>query len=294
VTSAATARTTGIRAGQGLRTGGAQAGHTMVDGGERFAAYAAHELRTPLATQRALLELALSDPNADVAGWREVGEDVLRACGHQERLLEACLTLAWSRGKPPQCEPVDLAAIAGEALRAQGPNGHESVLALEPAWTSGDPDLLEQLAANLVSNAIRHNVAAGRIELTTRVEPGHAVLSVANTGPIVPAAELRRLFQPFQRLDPNPRTAGDGAGLGLAIVDAIAAAHGALVTARTRSAGGLEIDVSFPGTLERGAPEAVEALRSRACPVAAPRPAVGSSSIGVSRPATRGATGGAA
>ena len=65
---------------------------------ERFAAYVAHELRTPLATQRALLELALADRDADVASWREIGEDVLGACRQQERLLEACLTLARSQG----------------------------------------------------------------------------------------------------------------------------------------------------------------------------------------------------
>ena len=61
---------------------------------EPFAAYIAHELRTPLATQRALLELTLTDPLADTASWRDVAEDVLDACLQQERLLDACLTLA--------------------------------------------------------------------------------------------------------------------------------------------------------------------------------------------------------
>ena len=141
-------------------------------GGERFAAYVAHELRTPLATQRALLELALADPNADVASWREIGEDVLGACRQQERLLEACLTLARSQGRPQRCEPVDLAAIAAEALRAHDLCGLERVVVLEPAWTTGDPDLLERLAANLVSNAIRHNIVGGRIEVATRTAVG--------------------------------------------------------------------------------------------------------------------------
>jgi signal transduction histidine kinase len=90
----------------------------LLQGGERFAAYVAHELRTPLATQRALLELALADPSADVASWREIGEDVLAACKQQERLLEACLSLARSKRCGPQrCEPVDLAAIATDALQ---------------------------------------------------------------------------------------------------------------------------------------------------------------------------------
>jgi signal transduction histidine kinase len=217
-----------------------------------FAAYVAHELRTPLATQRALLELALSDPDADVASWRETGEDVLGACRQQERLLEACLSLARSRGGLRRCEPVDLAGITAEALRAHDPGALESVVRLEPAWTTGDPDLLERLIANLVSNAIRHNIAGGRIEVATHTKQGHAVLSVANTGPPIPASELERLFQPFQRLNSNPRIS-DGVGLGLAIVEAIAAAHSALVTAQTRAGGGLVMDVVFETERSRAA-----------------------------------------
>jgi signal transduction histidine kinase len=217
----------------------------VVGDGERFAAYVAHELRTALATQRALLELALADPRADVATWREIGEDVLGACRQQERLLEACLTLARSRGGPRRCEPVDLAAIATEALRAHDLSGLASVVALEPAWTSGDPGLLERLAANLVSNAIRHNTVGGRIEVATRSGAGRAVLCVANTGPQIRACELQRLFEPFERLNSSPRTFSDGAGLGLAIVKAIAAAHSAPVTARARAGGGLGISVAF-------------------------------------------------
>lgn len=218
----------------------------MLEDGERFAAYLAHELRTPLATQRALLELALADGSADVASWREIGEDVLRACRRQERLLEACLTIARSRGRAERCEPVDLSLIVTGALRAHNLGGLESVVALEPAWTSGDPDLLERLVANLVSNAIRYNVAGGRIEVATLAEPERAVLSIANTGPPIPAGELQRLFQPFQRLSSNPKSLGDGLGLGLAIVQAIADAHSAIVTAQARSEGGLGIEVNFP------------------------------------------------
>jgi signal transduction histidine kinase len=218
---------------------------------ERFAAYLAHELRTPLATQRALLELALADRNADVASWREIGEDILGACRQQERLIEACLALARSQGGPQRCELVDLAAVAAEALRAHDLSGLGSLVVLEPAWTDGDPDLLERLASNLVSNAVRHNIVGGRIEVATRVESGRAVLSVANTGPLVPAVELQRLFQPFQRLDSNARSSGDGVGLGLAIVQAIADAHNATVTAQARTRGGLGIDVAFPLSTER-------------------------------------------
>jgi signal transduction histidine kinase len=229
-----------------MRFGGEPARRGVLASEDRFAGYVAHELRTSLATQRALLELALADANADAAGWREIGEDVLRLCRQQERLLAACLTLARTSGSLRRCEPVDLAAVAAEALHAEASRGLERVVVLDPAWVAGDPDLLERLAANLVSNAIRHNTVGGRIEVATRVESGRAVLAVANTGPLIPGGELPRLFLPFQRFDGHPAQAGDGMGLGLAIVEAIATAHEALVNARARVAGGLEIDVSFP------------------------------------------------
>jgi signal transduction histidine kinase len=215
----------------------------------------AHELRTPLAAQRALLELALADPNLDVAGWGETGEGVLAACRHQERLVEACLTLVRSKGGLKRCEPLDLdlAVITAEALRANDLSGLESVVSLESAWMCGDRDLLELLVANLVSNAIRHNTADGLIEVATRGEQGRAVLSVANTGPLIPAREVEHLFHPFKRLNSNPKAFGDGIGLGLTIVQAIANAHGAHIVPRARRGGGLDIQVSFRATSVRRA-----------------------------------------
>ena len=206
----------------------------------------AHELRTPLATQRVLLELALTDPTADVASWRETAKDVLRANGQQERLLEACLTLARSRHGVSRREPVDLAVIAAEVLRAHDLREFASVIVLKPALTTGDPYLLERLVANLISNATRHNLPAGRLEVATRAGSGHAVLSVANAGRLIASSTLGRLFQPFERLNSDPRSSDDGVGLGLAIVQAIADAHDAAVTAHCRAQGGLDIEVSFP------------------------------------------------
>jgi signal transduction histidine kinase len=218
-----------------------------------FAAYVAHELRTPLATERALLELTIGDPHADLATWREVGEDVLRACKQQERLLEACLALARSQEGPAIREPVDLSTIAARALRAHEPVGLANVVALAPAPTSGDPNLLERLASNLVSNAIRHNVAGGRIDITTRSEPGHAVLRVSNTGRPIPAAEVPRLFEPFGRFGPST-----GVGLGLTIVQAVADVHAASVSARARSGGGLDVAVAFPALPDPGVDHEIE------------------------------------
>jgi signal transduction histidine kinase len=202
------------------------------------AAYIAHELRTPLATQRALLELALTDSNTDIAAWREIGEDVLGACKQQQRVLDAFLSLARSEAGLQRSEPVDLAAIAREVLVAHDVRDLEHVDALEPARTSGDPGLIESLVANLVSNAIRHNAPQGRIDVASFTAEGRAVFRVANTGPVIPG-DVDRLFKPFQRIGSG------GVGLGLTIVQEIADAHDATVITRVRPTGGLAVDVAF-------------------------------------------------
>jgi len=186
---------------------------------------------------------------------------VLASCDELQRLIEALLDLTRSRRGLRRHEPVDVAMIANRALRAHDLCEVESFVTLEPAGTTGDPALLERLAANLISNAIRHNVTGGRIEIATRTEAEHAVLSVANTGRLIPTDELPRLFQPFQRLSSQPRGCAHGVGLGLAIVQAIADAHDAIVAAHPRAGGGLTIDIRFPATIDTACARSGEQLR---------------------------------
>jgi signal transduction histidine kinase len=217
-----------------------------VEAQQRFLAYAAHELRDEITLQLALAEATLADPNAGTAALREMGEQVAAGCERQERLLEALLILSRSEYGRLRQEPVDLAETAAEVVRAHGSHGLTSMTALEPARTTGDPPLVQRLIANLVGNSVRHNTTGGRFEVVTRTAGGRAVFTIANTGPVIPAGELARLFQPFQRLTSHARRPADGVGLGLAIVHAIANAHGATVAARARTRGGLRIDVAFP------------------------------------------------
>jgi signal transduction histidine kinase len=218
------------------------------DAQRQFVANASHELRTPLTLERTLVEVALADPNATVDTLREACERVLAAGEQQERLIEALLTLSRSQRGLDHHEPFDLAAVAAEVLQTRRPEAEHRQLqidaALDPAPTSGDPALGERLVANLVDNAVRHNVPSGRIEVETGTRDGRAVLTIANSGPVVPSAELDRLFQPFQRLAADGQD--DGLGLGLSIVHAIATAHGATLTTRARPDGGLAVEVSFP------------------------------------------------
>jgi signal transduction histidine kinase len=215
-----------------------------------FVANASHELRTPLTAERTLLQVALADPAATAETLRQTCQQVLVLGDQQERLIEALLTLASSERGVEQWEPFDLAEVAGRVIgdrhREAEHRGLRVQTALTTAPATGDPSLAGSLVANLVDNAIRHNVPGGRIEVSTTMTEGRAIFRVSNTGPVVPPYELDRLFQPFQQLGHERIRHGDGRGLGLAIVRAIAAAHKATLTATPRPAGGLDLEVSFP------------------------------------------------
>jgi signal transduction histidine kinase len=219
---------------------------TSFEAQKQFVANASHELRTPLTLERTLLELALSDPGASVHSYRHTCEQLLAVGEQQERLIEALLTLSRSQRGLESHQPVDLAAITSAAVAAADHDGLTLETMIQPARTTGDPRLVERLVANLLSNAIRHNADGGSIRVATESREGRAVLTVANTGPKIPAGELDRLFQPFQRLDTTRTSGTNGRGLGLSIVHAIAEAHAATITAGVLEDGGLELQVSFP------------------------------------------------
>jgi len=223
------------------------------DAQRRFVANASHELRTPLTLERTLLQVALADPNASAQTLRATCEELLTSQVDQERLLEALLTLASSERGLERREPVDLPALVDSVLRQLTPKldrrGLSPQTTLGPATAMGDSGLIGRLIANLIDNAIDHNVDRGQVDIRTQTLDGHAVLTIGNTGPLIPAGETERLFEPFQRLH-GARTANDGHhGLGLSIVRAIAVAHNAEVTATPRPGGGLVVTVRFAAPL---------------------------------------------
>jgi signal transduction histidine kinase len=223
---------------------------TAFDAQRRFVANASHELRTPLTLERAMIEVALADPDATAESLRSTCQEVLAAGQQQERLIDALLTLARSQQGPHQREPFDLAVLTGAVLRTREPEAHNRGLRVDatlgPALTVGNRRLTERLVANLLDNALRYNVPGGRIEVMTAVRTGGALLSVTNTGPPVPTDQIERLLQPFQRLPADRAAEHDGLGLGLSIVAAIAKAHHADLAARPAAGGGLHIEVTFP------------------------------------------------
>jgi signal transduction histidine kinase len=215
-----------------------------------FVANASHELRTPLTAERTLLQLALADPGATVQTLRSTCQQVLALGDQQERLIDALLTLASSERGIDQWAPFDLAEIAGKVIldRRQEADrrGIRIDAALDTAMATGDPSLAGSLVANLVDNAIRHNLDGGRAEISTATTGGQATLAIGNTGAVIPPGKVDRLFQPFQRLGAERVGHTGGNGLGLALVRAIAGVHGATLTAHARPDGGLDIQVSFP------------------------------------------------
>ena len=215
-----------------------------------FVANASHELRTPLTVSQAMLQFALADPEITLADLKATCQEVLDAGRDHEQLIEALLTLAYSQQGIERSKPINLTEIVHELLGAPRPpttaRGITIDTALTPAWVSGDPRLIRQLVNNLIENALRHNVSGGTVRVTVETRARHTLLTVDNTGPAVPADQIDRLLQPFQRLKPDRTDGTAGHGLGLSIIHAIANAHDATIQIQPHLAGGLRVSIAFP------------------------------------------------
>jgi len=219
----------------------------------RFVADASHELRTPLAVMRTEIDVALADPDASAQELRASADVVRRATERADRLVDSLLLLARSDRLQvdglPHRERVELTEIAASAL---GPVEAEVrarrltvASSCAPAGVLGDRLLLERLAGNLVENAVRHNLDGGWLRIDTGTVAGRARLQVASSGPVVPPEVVPELFEPFRRHG-TARTARRGAGIGLAVVRSVAAAHGGTVRAEAPADGGLVVTVELP------------------------------------------------
>ncbi|MEZ0291833.1 MAG: sensor histidine kinase, partial [Solirubrobacteraceae bacterium] len=215
---------------------------------QRFAANASHELRTPLAVTQTLLDVARRDPD------RDNGELVDRLHAVNTRaidLTEALLLLSRADQRSFVREHVDLSLIAEEATETLLPFAEERGATIETSGdatpTTGSPALLQQMATNLVHNAIVHNLPGeGTVWVTTSVHPDSAVLTVENTGQKLTPPFVATLVEPFRRGTERIRTDHAGVGLGLAIVKSITLAHDGTLTLTPRAAGGLCVTVQLP------------------------------------------------
>jgi two-component system sensor histidine kinase VanS len=215
---------------------------------QRFAANASHELRTPLAVTQTLLDVARNDPN------RDNGELVDRLRTVNTRaidLTEALLVLSRADQRSFAREHVDLSLIVEEATETLLPFAEQRDITIEtsgePTSTIGSPALLQQMATNLVHNAIVHNLSdQGTVWVTADVHPDSVMLTVENTGEQLTPQFVSTLVEPFRRGSGRIRTDHAGVGLGLAIVNSIVQAHDGTLTLTPRAGGGLRVTVELP------------------------------------------------
>jgi two-component system OmpR family sensor kinase len=214
----------------------------------RFVADASHELRTPLALLRTELELALRRPRS-----REELEEAVRSAADEvdrlARLAEDLLVLARAdeSGLPLREETIETSALLDGvarrfAVRAETSARRVEVDAGDGGTIVGDRLRLEQALGNLVDNALRHG--AGTISLEAHHRDGHVELHVTDEGAGFPSEFLPRAFDRFARAD-EARGSG-AAGLGLAIVDVIARAHGGSAAAANGPARGAKVVLKLP------------------------------------------------
>lgn len=215
----------------------------------RFAATVSHELRTPLSVIRAESDLLLDDPAA-TERERQLARTVREQASRSEALLESLLTLARSESTMSDRERVDLADLAGDVVAERIEAADEAglhvdlELGTEPAAVYGDRWLLDRLLANLIDNAINHNVAGGWLTVTIQRSPAEVLIRVENTGDRLTVEQVEEILKPFHRAT----VSRPGYGLGMTIIQSVAKAHSGSVAVQPRAEGGLIVEVRLPAS----------------------------------------------
>jgi two-component system, OmpR family, sensor kinase len=217
----------------------------------RFVADASHELRTPLAAVRAYAELFERGAAERPQDLARSMSGITRESERMSLLVEDLLLLArLDEGRPLEQEPVDLAAVVTEAVdaaRVVEPERPVEV-AVVPAIVTGDRARLRQILDNLLSNVRAHTPAGTPVSVALEAADGQVALRVADQGPGLTDEQATQVFERFYRVDSSRTRASGGVGLGLAIVAAIAHAHGGTAAIETMNKGGATFVVTLPLT----------------------------------------------
>jgi len=226
-----------------------------IEAQQRFVADAAHQLRTPLAALQAQVEAARREglPPA-LAPTVDHLYAATRRAAHLARQLLTLAAVDPSAEHPFTPEAADLAHVAqphvADWLARADAKGIDLGFELEPARVEGEPQLIGELAANLIDNALNYTSRGGEATLRTGRRDGQSFLEVEDNGPGIPESEREHVFERFHRVRGTP---GEGTGLGLAIVREIAYRHRATVDIRTPASGnGTVIAVTFPARAGAG------------------------------------------
>ena len=217
----------------------------LLQANKQVSADIAHDLRKPLAGVLRRLEVVRDEPSSGAAR-----DAIVLAIGDVEGVLDTFNALlrigqVEAGARRAAFRPLDLAEVAREVVEAFAPAAEDESKTLvqrldAPLPISGDKELLVQMIANLIDNALRHTPAGVRIEVGGERTPAGIALSVSDNGPGVPATQMTAIFQQFYR-NGDPRAPGNG--LGLALVAAIADLHG-LVSWASDNHPGLRITVA--------------------------------------------------
>jgi two-component system sensor histidine kinase CpxA len=214
----------------------------FVRGQKRFLGDVAHELCSPLA--RIQVALGILESRAD-EGQREYLAEVQGEVRQMSTLIDELLSFsrAGLGGPARSLGPVAVAPLVGKVVDREAAGRPVEVRIPEGLEVMAEAELLQRAVANLVRNAVRYAGEGTRVEIEANADSAHVRLTVADSGPGVPEAELPRIFDPFYRLEPSRNRATGGAGLGLAIVKTCVEACGGTLSARNRSPSGLQVDM---------------------------------------------------
>jgi signal transduction histidine kinase len=218
----------------------------------QFVANASHELRTPHATMRVWLDVALAKPDPAPPHMVDLGDRLRHELDQVDRLLDGLLALARAQQRSATDSstlPLDAVVSLATAQRATLISGkgldvrHQGCAG---AWVAGSETLLARMVGNVVDNALTHNAPGGWVRIRTGVAGEAARLAVENGGPLLDEADVQALTQPFRRLGTERTGSDQGSGLGLSIVAAIAEMHGGRLELHALAGGGFQAVIELP------------------------------------------------
>jgi two-component system heavy metal sensor histidine kinase CusS len=219
-----------------------------------FSADLAHELRTPINNLRGEVEVALGKPR-DAAAYRETLESVLEECGRLSQMIDGLMFLARADSPETRIEltPIDakreLRTVADLYEPAAAEAGVDIAIEAgseDPLVAAVDRTLFQRALSNLITNALTHTPAGGRVRVSAHHVDQELQIEVTDTGAGIPAPHLARLTDRFYRVDPSRSSASGGLGLGLAIVQSIMKVHGGSCAIASEEGRGTSVRLAFP------------------------------------------------
>jgi len=216
----------------------------------RFTSDAAHELRTPVSIILAQTQLALSKPRSVEAHVKTI-EMTRRSAQRMQELIESLLMLTKAdAGADTERESVQLDALSRENLDHIRPLAEEKQITLHdeltPATCRAHAGHVSQILTNLLGNAVKYCRPGDEVRISTHRQNGHAILTVADTGPGIPAEHLPHLFERFYRAEGSRNRTTGGAGLGLASCKSLVEALGGHITVESGLQKGTTFQVTLP------------------------------------------------